>query len=218
MKRIFITGIGTGVGKTIVSAIVAEALQADYWKPVQTGASEGTDSETVRELISNKKTVIHPESYLLQKPVSPHEAAADENERIEVRKIKLPKTSNTLVIEGAGGLLVPLNSKETMLDLIRFLEADVILVVRHYLGSINHTLLTGEALKASGINVAGIIYSGNPNRASEEAISNFLPYKVLGRVGEEETLTKAKVSHYVMELKPLLLSLQRNNIPTGTMQ
>ncbi|NNM94861.1 MAG: dethiobiotin synthase [Bacteroidia bacterium] len=206
MKRIFVTGIGTGVGKTLVSAIITEALEADYWKPIQTGASEGTDSDTVRKLLTNKKSVIHPEAYCLQKPVSPHEAAQNEGMEIKVSNIIPPSAVNTLVIEGAGGLLVPLNSTETILNLIKYLDAEVILVVRHYLGSINHTLLSGSAIKASGVKTAGMIYSGRANKASEDAIGGFLDYDVLGHIDEHSDFTPALVSQYAKKLKPALLS------------
>ncbi len=213
MKRFFVTGIGTGVGKTIVSAVLTEAMQADYWKPIQTGAAvEITDSETVKSMLSNKKSVIHPEAFCLKKPVSPHEAAAEEKVEIIADKIIPPATSNTLVIEGAGGLLVPLNNRETMLDLIKFLNAEIILVVRHYLGSINHTLLSAHLLKHSGVKVAGIIYNGTPNRASEDAITGFLSIPVIGRIKEQSHFTPAIVMRQATELKTGLLSLQREPV------
>ena len=205
MRRIFVTGIGTGVGKTIVSAILTEALKADYWKPLQTGSNEGTDTEIVRKLISNNITKIHPEAFCLHKPVSPHEAAMVEGISLAIKKIKIPETSNTLVIEGAGGLMVPLNNKETMLDLIKSLDAEVVLVVRHYLGSINHTLLSVNALMDSGIKVAGIIYCGAPNPASEKAIADFCKYPVLGRVGEETGFTKSIILGYADQFRRALL-------------
>ncbi len=207
MRKIFITGIGTGVGKTIVSAILTEALQADYWKPIQTGSVEGTDTETVKKLVSNGKTKIHPEAFCLLKPVSPHEAAESENVSITIKDINVPTTLNTLIIEGAGGLMVPLNSNETMLDLIKFLSAEVVLVVRNYLGSINHTLLSVSALNSAGIKVAGIIYSGISNHASEKAIANFSNYPVIARIGEEKGFTPAIITGYANKCKPALLSL-----------
>src|ERR1700722_12595373 len=126
MKNIFVTGIGTDVGKTIVSTVITEALQADYWKPVQAGFADGTDTEFVRSLVSNKKSVIYPEAYRLKMPASPHTAAAAEGITIHIKDIKLPVTSNTLVIEGAGGLMVPLNEKELVIDLIEHLQASAI--------------------------------------------------------------------------------------------
>jgi dethiobiotin synthetase len=163
MKLLFVTGIGTGVGKTLVSAILTETLSADYWKPVQSGFDEGTDSETVKKLISKPEGRIFPEIYLLKAPVSPHAAAKKENISIKIKLLKVPKTKKTLIIEGAGGLMVPLNDHELMVDFIKKLNAEVILVVRHYLGSINHTLLSVKALEVMKIRVAGIIFNGRPD-------------------------------------------------------
>lgn len=159
--KIFVTGIGTGIGKTVVSAILTEALQSDYWKPVQAGFQEGTDSEWVRSVISNEQTRIHPETYKLKLPASPHIAAREDGEKIDLDKIVTlqPKTTNKLVIEGAGGLMVPLNEKEFVSDLILKLDAKVILVSRNYLGSINHSLMTAMACKRLGIPVAAWIFN-----------------------------------------------------------
>jgi len=207
MSRIFITGIGTGVGKTIAAAIITEALHADYWKPVQTGSVEGTDSETVGSLISNKTTKIHQEAYCLRLPISPHAAAKSENVDIRISNIPLPETKNKLVIEGAGGLMVPLNNKELMIDLIKETKAKVILVVSHYLGSINHTLLSVNLLKEKNIPFAGIIYSGIANTLTEEAIEAFTQVKVIGRIERENKITPAVISKYAEIFKPELKSI-----------
>ncbi|MEO8583644.1 MAG: dethiobiotin synthase [Flavitalea sp.] len=160
-RQIFITGTGTGIGKTIVSAILTEAFHADYWKPVQAGFDNGTDSLSVGQLISNTKTIIYPETYKLKKPASPHIAAREEDITIDSDKIKneIPRTDNTLVIEGAGGLMVPLNENEFVADLILKLNTPVILVSRNTLGSINHSLLTAIACKQKGIKVLGWIFN-----------------------------------------------------------
>lgn len=160
MKTFFITGTGTDVGKTLVAAIITEALHADYWKPIQAG-TQSTDSEWVAEMISNPKTKIHPETYLLKYPASPHIAAQDENLNISIKHIleSRPSTSNTLVVEGAGGLMVPLNKTEFVIDLAEQLGSTVIIVSRNYLGSINHSLLTASALKARNIPVMGWIFN-----------------------------------------------------------
>ncbi|HET6225481.1 MAG TPA: dethiobiotin synthase, partial [Bacteroidia bacterium] len=142
MKTIFVTGIGTDVGKTIVSAVLVEALKADYWKPVQTGSFFSRDTTEVKRIVSNTKSQFFPESYLLKQPMSPHAAAELEGLEIQIDQIKLPATNNHLIIEGAGGLMVPLNRKYFMIDLIEKFNAEVILVVKNYLGSINHTLLS----------------------------------------------------------------------------
>src|SRR6056297_756114 len=137
----FVTGIGTEVGKTVASAILTEALEADYWKPIQAGDLDNSDSHKVERLISNDKTVFHKNSFALKTPMSPHAAAEIDQVKITSKKIKRPKTENRLVIEGAGGLLVPISDKETIADLMQPQDR-IILVSRHYLGSINHTLLT----------------------------------------------------------------------------
>jgi len=206
MERIFVTGIGTGVGKTIVSAIITEAFCADYWKPIQTGSVEGTDSETVRSLLTNKESIIHPEAYCLKLPASPHAAAAEEGITIQIKSIIPPSTTNMLVIEGAGGLMVPLNDKELMIDLMLKYNARVVLVVRHYLGSINHTLLSLQELRQKGIKMAGIVYSGQPNKQSEKAIEAFGKCRVIGRINEENNFTPSIISGYAKEFQGSMLN------------
>jgi dethiobiotin synthetase len=165
MHPIFITGIGTGIGKTLVAAIVTEALAANYWKPVQAGFDDGTDTIWVGERISKPKGRLLPETYRLAMPASPHIAASREGLVISLDKIvdqfyeMRRKGGSPLVIEGAGGLLVPLNDKEFVLDLVRLLNATVILVSRNYLGSINHSLLTAAACRTHGLRVAGWIFN-----------------------------------------------------------
>ncbi len=191
----FITGIGTGIGKTIISAILTEKLKADYWKPVQSGDLEISDSLFVKHLVS-PDTIIHPESYRLSEPLSPHLSARLDGITINVSAIKKPKTNNNLVIEGAGGLMVPLNDTELILDLIKSLAAKVIIVSQNYLGSINHTLLTLEILKAHQIEIEGLIFNGVKNEESEQYITNYSQIKVLGRIPKmsvvnHETIKKA---------------------------
>ncbi|MEX0359713.1 MAG: dethiobiotin synthase, partial [Allomuricauda sp.] len=161
----FITGTSTEVGKTIASAIVVEALEADYWKPIQAGDLHYSDSHKIQELISNPKTKVHQNSYALQTPMSPHAAAEIDGIQIELDKITPPKTQNRLVVEGAGGLLVPLNDRDTIFDLISP-EDKVIVVSRHYLGSINHSLLTIEKLQEKKLRI-GIIFSGDEHPTTE---------------------------------------------------
>jgi dethiobiotin synthetase len=204
MNTYFITGIGTEVGKTIVSAIITEALEADYWKPIQAGELENSDTHKVKNLVSNKKTVFHPNSFELQTPMSPHAAAEIDGVKITSAKIERPKTSNDLVIEGAGGFLVPISSKETIADLIK--PSDKIIVVsRHYLGSINHTLLTLEALKSRGLNIFGIIFNGEKNDSSEGVILKMTGISCLGRIDDEPYFDKNVVKEYA-ELFKLSLS------------
>ena len=191
----FITGIGTNVGKTIVSAIFTEALMADYWKPVQAGDLENSDTMKVRKLVSNTKTVFHAEGISLTQPMSPHAAAAIDGIKISAKKILRAQTTNDLVIEGAGGLLVPLNHKETIADLI--LPGDrIILVSRHYLGSINHTLLSLQFLKSRGLKCFGIIFNGEKNEASEEVILKMSGAKYLGRIEDEPYFDHNVVKEY----------------------
>jgi dethiobiotin synthetase len=178
-KPIFITGIGTGVGKTICSAILVENLLADYWKPIQSGDLEYTDTERVRSLISNTKTVFHPEAYRLTQPFSPHKSALLDGITIELDKIVLPESDNQLIIEGAGGLMVPLNDKDLMVDLIKKLDAEVFLVSQNYLGSINHTLLSAEVLKSRNINLSTIIFCGKEDKSSEDIISRHLNVNII---------------------------------------
>jgi dethiobiotin synthetase len=182
MKRFFITGIGTNVGKTFVSAILTEALKADYWKPVQSGASEGRDVETVQGLITNKTSKFHKEAYLLQEPLSPHYAAIKENTEIKIPNIDFPSSSNTLIIEGAGGLLVPLNKTDYIIDLAKKFDAEVILVVNNYLGCINHTLLSIDYLITHNYKIAGLVLNGDFDREVEEAITGYKSIKVLARI------------------------------------
>ncbi len=161
MTSYFITGIGTGIGKTVVAAIITEALQADYWKPVQAGYADGTDSGWLKSMLTNNISVVHKESYLLKLAASPHLGAGQEGIEISLDKIlsEKPITDNTLIIEGAGGLLTPLNKNEYVVDLIKKLNATVIIVSKNYLGSINHSLLTARVLQQSGINILGWIFN-----------------------------------------------------------
>ncbi|MEN8789520.1 MAG: dethiobiotin synthase [Flavobacteriaceae bacterium] len=205
MKRIFITGISTEVGKTIAAAIVAEALEADYWKPVQAGDLEFGDARTVASLISNPKSIVHPCSYELRTPMSPHAAAELDEVRIDTSKIIEPLTTNHLVIEGAGGLLVPLNEEDTILDLIQP-EYKVILVSRHYLGSINHTLLSLEALQNRGLDIS-VLFSGDEHRTTEQIIAQKTHIPILGRIAEENSFDKERIRYYAKQFKERLKSL-----------
>lgn len=199
--KIFVTGIGTEVGKTIVSAILCEALQADYWKPVQSGNLAGSDTMRVQQLVSNKKSVFHPEAYRLQLAASPHHAAAVEGRKIEMKLLKLPKTFNHLIVEGAGGVLVPLNENNLYAEWVDKRNLPVVLVSRHYLGSINHTLLTVEALRARGIRILGIIFNGNEEKPTEQIILKTSGLKMLGRVRKEKQFSRKNIADYAAEFK-----------------
>ena len=207
--KIFITGIGTDVGKTITSAIVVEALEADYWKPVQAGDLANSDSHKIQSYISNAKTVVYENSYQLNTPASPHLAAAIDGITIDLKKITEPKTKNHLVIEGAGGIYVPLNDKYLIIDLIQK-DYQVIVVSRHYLGSINHTLLTIEALQNKKINVAGIIFSGDENKATEAIILKKTGVKMIGRIDNEPYFDANVIGYYADKFRENLLTLKEN--------
>lgn len=191
----FITGIGTDVGKTIAASILTETLQADYWKPIQAGDLETSDTHKVKSLVSNSQTKFHPSAFNLNTPMSPHAAAEIDGVIIEAKKIKRPTTKNTLVIEGAGGLLVPISNTETVLDLIQPKDK-VIVVSRHYLGSINHTLLTIEVLKQRGLSIFGIIFNGAENLSTETIIAKMTGVAILGRIDEEPYFDANVVKEY----------------------
>lgn len=204
MRRIFVTGIGTDVGKTVASAIIVEALQADYWKPVQTGSYFSTDADKIRKYISNTKTTIHPESFVLKQYMSPHAAAELEGMSISLDKIVPPKTDNTLVIEGAGGIMVPLNDKEFIVDMIQSFQAEVVLVIQNYLGSINHSILSIDALRFRNIPVLGIVFNGPPHKLSEDIILSYSGLKCIGRIQKETVINKEVVSRYAETFRPNL--------------
>ncbi|RYJ53422.1 dethiobiotin synthase [Flavobacterium petrolei] len=204
--KLFITGIGTDVGKTIASAIITEALEADYWKPVQAGDLQNSDSHKVKSFLSNEKTVIHPNSYALNTPASPHLAAELDGIVIDLKKIIEPKTENHLVVEGAGGVFVPLNGTDCVIDLIQN-EYKVIVVSRHYLGSINHTLLTIEALQNRKIVVAGIVFSGDENKATEKIILSKTGIKCVGRIEQEPYFDQNVIKEYADLFREQLLTL-----------
>ena len=204
--KLFITGIGTDVGKTITSAIVTQALEADYWKPIQAGDLDNSDSHKVKSKIKSQKSVVHPNAYELKTPASPHLAAKIDGITIDIKKIIEPKTTNHLVIEGAGGILVPLNDNDCIIDLIQP-DYKIILVSRHYLGSINHTLLTFEALKSRNLKVAGIIFSGDENQATEEIILSKTKAKFIGRIDNEPYFDQNVIQYYADQFRSTLLLL-----------
>lgn len=205
MKIIFITGTGTDIGKTLISAILTEALQADYWKPVQAGYADGTDSLRVRDMLSNKKTKIHPELYKLKMPASPHLAAPAEDVKIRIKDIvaHVPKTKNILIIEGAGGLMVPLNDKRLTVTLIKKLKAKVIIVSKNELGSINHSLLTAAVLKKEKIHVAGWIFT-EEYKSYEEDIAKWSGYPVIAKVKHLPLISKEIIREEAIKIRPLL--------------
>ena len=211
--KLFITGIGTDVGKTVASAICVQALEADYWKPIQAGDLDNSDSKKIQSLISchtersrSVKSQIHKNAYQLNTPASPHYAAQLDGITIDLKKIIEPETNNHLVIEGAGGILVPLNNNDCIIDLIKP-DYKVIIVSRHYLGSINHTLLTFEALKNRNIKVAGIIFSGDENKATEDIILLKTKTKFIGRIENEPYFDENVIQYYADKFLENLLNI-----------
>lgn len=210
---IFVTGIGTGIGKTLVSAVVAEALEADYWKPIQAGFADGTDSEWVKAVLSNPKSVVYPEAYKLRLAASPHIAAREEGENISLEKIEktlqvISKKNPCLVVEGAGGLMVPLNEKVFVPDLIVKLNAKVILVSQNYLGSINHSLLTAQVCKQKRLNVAGWIFNHDSISTIldyENEIVQWTGYRKLGSLPKLENINRQVVADIAAKLRDNLI-------------
>lgn len=192
----FVTGIDTDSGKTLASAILCNALGYDYWKPVQAGTPK--DSDTVKSLSPN--TTIHPERYFLNTPASPHAAARIDNVQIKLTDFEAPKQSG-IIIEGAGGCLVPLNDSDFVIDLAGQLNTEVILVADLYLGSINHTLLSASLLKTRGYPVKGIIFNGISNPESERIILHHTKYPCLLRMNKEDHVNPDVVKKYSEALK-----------------
>ena len=210
---IFITGIGTDVGKTLIAAIVTEALNADYWKPIQAGYLDGTDAELVSSLISHPVSKIHPELYRLQTPASPHIAARKEDININTDLVAAEATviinttqNRPLIIEGAGGLLVPLGDEVMVADLAKKLQAKIILVSRNYLGSINHSLLTAAYCKSQGLNVAGWIFSDDYMHYEEEIV-NWSGYPSIASIPKLQQVDKATIKEQADRIR---VSLQEH--------
>lgn len=216
---LFVTGIGTGVGKTIVAAIIAEALHADYWKPIQAGFDNGTDSLLVQSLVTNTKTQVLPEAYKLKLAASPHIAARDEHKKIYSHEIKLVHDEimkanadrlndyldeYTLICEGAGGMMVPVNDREFVIDLINPMQAKTILVSRNYLGSINHSLLTASVCKQYNLDVLGWLFNDLFMKYEEE-IAAWTGYTRLGTIPFAKSITKEFVYKQAEKIRPALI-------------
>ncbi len=203
-KSLAIAGIHTGIGKTIASAVIAEALSADYWKPVQAGIQE-RDTDLVRKLISNGAHRVHAESVLLSQPMSPHAAATADGIEIDFTKFVWPVTNNMLLVETAGGLLSPMSENKTMADFISYFQLPVILVAANYLGSINHTLLTLEVLKARGIKLIGIIMSGTSSLSSESFIEQYSESSIIAGIPHFEVIDADAIKNCAALIKSNLL-------------
>lgn len=199
-QRIAIVGIHTGIGKTVTSAALTEALQADYWKPVQAGELDNSDTMKVASCVRNARSVIHPERYRLREPMSPHAAAAHEGIDIQLSDFVLPETDNLLLIETAGGVMSPLTQHHTMVDFVKHLNVPVILVSAAYLGSINHTLLCLEVLAQRNVEVLGVIFSGERNEESEDFVKR---YKNMQHIAHVPHLHEVNAEHVQALVEPL---------------
>jgi dethiobiotin synthetase len=184
--KLVVAGIGTGVGKTVVSAILCQALGAAYWKPVQAGDLDDTDSMKVRRLVESADLVVHPEAFRLSQACSPHAAAEFDGVVIRLEDLSPPKVDGSLVIELAGGLMVPLSSTLLNVDLVQHLDLPIVLVANYYLGSINHTLLSLDLIKQRQLNLLGVVLNGEPNKQSREAILGYSGVNVLAEIPQAE--------------------------------
>lgn len=202
-KGLFITGIGTDVGKTVAAAVITKALDADYWKPVQCGDLDNSDSIKIARL-TGMKTL--PEMFQLKAPMSPHVAADLEGIELSITRIELPKSDKPIVVEGAGGVMVPFNSKETYLDLMLKLNLPVVLVTRHYLGSINHTVLSWKVLKEAGLNVVALIISGKTHESTESHFATQMEVPFI-RINELEEVNSEAIAAEAGRLKSSIKAL-----------
>lgn len=191
-----VAGIGTNVGKTVASAILTTSLQADYWKPIESGTVVESDTALMRTLVDAERCAVHAPAYALQAPLSPHHAARLEGCAIDVSCLVKPQTKRPLVVEMAGGVCVPMTTSLLTVDTFAKWNASWILVSQHYLGSINHTLLSVEALKARSIPIAGLVFNGNPNPDSEEVILNITKLPLLGRIFAEQQIDQHIIQRY----------------------
>lgn len=207
MHRIMVAGIGTDVGKTVVSAILTTLLNGDYWKPIQCGEMENADTATVEGWVDTAKHTIHPPAYPLKAPLSPHHAARLENTLIRLDAIALPQTTRPLIIEGVGGIFAPLTSKISSLDLFKSWDCQWVIVSKHYLGSINHTLLTLEVLKKRRLPILGIVFNGEESRDSESAILEISQVPLLGRLLPEANFNLQTIQRYAKQWQPLFSNL-----------
>ncbi|MCB9192380.1 MAG: dethiobiotin synthase [Flavobacteriales bacterium] len=202
-KGLFITGIGTDVGKTVAAAVITKALEADYWKPVQCGDLDNSDSIKITQL-TGLNTL--PETFRLEAPMSPHAAAYLQGIELKINEIELPKSDKPIVVEGAGGVMVPFNSKETYLDLMVKLNLPVVLVTRHYLGSINHTMLSWKVLKEAGLNVVALVISGKAHESTESYFAKQMEMPFI-RISELKDVSSETVAAELERLKTSIKAL-----------
>lgn len=202
-RKLFVTGIGTEVGKTVCSAILTKYFKADYWKPIQSGDLHFSDSMKIKEWVG-ENVVIYPERYRLQLAASPHQSAAEEEIFINSNDFKLPETQNNLIVEGAGGLMVPISDEEFIIDLIEKLNLPVALVVKNYLGCINHTLLSLMALEQKNIKLEYLILNGSFPEDTERIIcKNIQEETKIIRIPEIENITKENIERITKQLEEI---------------
>jgi dethiobiotin synthetase len=201
--KLFVTGVDTNIGKTVTSAVLANALGFDYWKPVQSGDLKNSDTKKVRKWLSPELKCF-PEAIKLKKPLSPHESARLDKKKIILDRFECPQEEN-LLIEGAGGLMVPMNDQgDCIIDLIKHLDAKVVLVSKNYLGSINHTLMSCHLLASYGLENVGIVINGEENKASEEIISTVSGVPILGHIAWTNRFTKKFFADQGEQFKTML--------------
>ncbi|MEM8643255.1 MAG: dethiobiotin synthase, partial [Pseudomonadota bacterium] len=209
LSGFFVTGTDTEVGKTLVSAWLLTQLDAAYWKPIQAGTVPTTDSATVQQLAELPVSRVLPEAYLLPEPMAPHEAARRANIALDMAKIKLPPHDGLVVVEGAGGLMVPIAAGAYMIDLADQLDLPIILVARSTLGTINHTLLSLEAIRRRGLPLAGIVISGPETPHNRAAIERFGKVEVIAEIPQLETVDRDTLKAIAPELDLLKLATVR---------
>lgn len=207
LRGVFVTGTDTGVGKTVVSAALCAAWNAAYWKPVQTGAADGDDdTATVAHLAGLPPERVFAPGRVYGEPASPERAAALEGTEVRISDLTPPRTSAPLVVEGAGGLLVPINADETMADLMGTLGLPAVVVARSTLGTINHTMLTLEALRSRGLPLLGVVISGPPNPHNREAIERHGRVQVLAEFPRLDEVTPEAIAQLAALLPALEVS------------
>jgi dethiobiotin synthetase len=199
-NSIAIIGIHTGIGKTIASAVIAEAIGADYWKPVQAGTEE-RDALLVKQLITNGDARVHDEAIILSQPMSPHAAADIDRVTVDPTQFVWPTTDKTLLVETAGGILSPMSANTTMADFVSYYKLPAILIAQNYLGSINHTLLSIEVVKNRGIVLLGIVMNGTENRSSETFIEQYSKTPIIARIPHLDRLDKNSIATSAEQIK-----------------
>ncbi|MDJ0513908.1 MAG: dethiobiotin synthase [Methyloceanibacter sp.] len=209
MSGFFVTGTDTEVGKTVVSAWLLTQLDAAYWKPIQAGTVPTTDSATVQQLAELPVSRVLPEAYLLPEPMAPHESARRANIALDMEKIKLPPHDGLVIVEGAGGLMVPIAGGAYMIDLADQLDLPIILVARSTLGTINHTLLSLEAIRRRGLPLAGVVISGPETPHNRAAIERFGKVEVIAEIPQLETVDRETLKGITPELDLLKLATVR---------